>query len=1103
MEQLELLTSTAITGLYASESTVIAAVWDSTDKIGGNRIVVVVDPEDAIAESSETNNTAIKDVYVGRQAGLSMSTTLDSSQYGSNQTANVSITLRNSGPRADATLEAWIEDTNGYSVATFGSISVSMDYGSTSTKNLSWNTGATLAGGYVVRTVLKDAGGAISENTTSFAIAPDAVFDIGLSTDKTSYGPYEDVELTATLGNRGINYIAPSLDATITISNAGGAAINIESRTLSDLLPASTVTLSSLWNTRLAAPGDYSVTVSVSSDGTTVATKQATFRINSVVLLTGAISVSPAVISRGDTMDISYTLANAGNADMTGYTLRLSVMDQETQTVMQYEDRALDLAANTTLSGTLEMGASGYELKTYTVVLQALSPSSTDTLASASVEVKDLAGPVIMIASPLSNASYTCAMDLSVFVSDEASGVDGVYYQLDDGPWNLLPVADQSQGRYFATWSPSYTDNGAHTVSFKAFDKAGNSKKSSVTLMVRLDSAAPTGSVIINNGSGYASDTAVMLSLSCLDAESGCFLMRVSNDGVSWSASEIYATEKEWTLTSGDGPKTVQVKYADAAGHESVGIGADIVLDTAPPALVISTLPDGSYTNSATLNIAGTVLDPTSTPSLTVNSNSVPLNADGSFSQVVTLATGTNAITTEARDLAGNSAVDVRAIVFDPNAPQLMVTAPPDNSVTNVAEVTVIGTVDERSRVDISVKDIVVAGADAPGGLFSWPVTLEYGVNTIVVTATDLAANSSMDKRTVMLDNINPSLAVTNPAQDITTDQPGILLQGTVSDLTALTVTIAMDSATYTPAVTSGAFEQQLTFTSAKTYAASVTAVDAAGNTTTVQRNINYAPATTGLASIKYTGPTFLAQGKDATLSAELSLEAGNATDLPGRTLTFVLNAGSVSQSCSGTTDSHGKASCSISDVKAAPGPAVVTASFSGDGKYQPVSESKNVAVFAYPSSGTFVISNKEASVNNHVTFWGSQWHRENNLGNSKAVLSFKGYADGTDVAEAECDGTWKSSSGSSSHPPKEIPAYMAVLASSTITKSGSTLSGDIKEIVVVKIDPGYDHDPGHSGTGVVVGSLCSQSTHDGGCDHKEDDNDDDDHHEGDNEHDD
>ena len=48
----------------------------------------------------------------------------------------------------------------------------------------------------------------------------------------------------------------------------------------------------------------------------------------------------------------------------------------------------------------------------------------------------------------------------------------------------------------------------------------------------------------------------------------------------------------------------------------------------------------------------------------------------------------------------------------------------------------------------------------------------------------------------------------------------------------------------------------------------------------------------------------------------------------------------------------------------------------------------------------------------------------------------------------------------------------MAVIASSSITKSGSVILGNIPLIVIVQTDPGYDSNPGHAGTGTVVAII-------------------------------
>jgi len=51
------------------------------------------------------------------------------------------------------------------------------------------------------------------------------------------------------------------------------------------------------------------------------------------------------------------------------------------------------------------------------------------------------------------------------------------------------------------------------------------------------------------------------------------------------------------------------------------------------------------------------------------------------------------------------------------------------------------------------------------------------------------------------------------------------------------------------------------------------------------------------------------------------------------------------------------------------------------------------------------------------------------------------------------------------------VPAYMGVIVSSAVAKSGSEMGGSTVEIVVIKTDPGYGDDPGHEGAGTLVAS--------------------------------
>jgi len=225
------------------------------------------------------------------------------------------------------------------------------------------------------------------------------------------------------------------------------------------------------------------------------------------------------------------------------------------------------------------------------------------------------------------------------------------------------------------------------------------------------------------------------------------------------------------------------------------------------------------------------------------------------------------------------------------------------------------------------------------------------------------------------------------------------------------------------------------------------------------------------LTKFTLTSPTVVGNGGSATFSA--TLKEDGLSPVAGRTLTFTLGSGSGSQSCSGTTNGSGTAACAIS-VNQPLGPNTVKASFAGDGFYQPSSDMEAVIVFGFPgggAGGSFVIGDLNAIAGNTVKFWGAQWASLNSLSGGPAPNAFKGFANQTSTPAA-CGGSWTTGPGNSSKPPDSVPSYMAVIASSSIGKSGATISGNIARIVVINTNPGYGANPGHAGTGTVVAVL-------------------------------
>jgi alpha-tubulin suppressor-like RCC1 family protein len=216
--------------------------------------------------------------------------------------------------------------------------------------------------------------------------------------------------------------------------------------------------------------------------------------------------------------------------------------------------------------------------------------------------------------------------------------------------------------------------------------------------------------------------------------------------------------------------------------------------------------------------------------------------------------------------------------------------------------------------------------------------------------------------------------------------------------------------------------------------------------------------------TIVYTGPKMIPSGNHATLSGVLLED--NTTPISGRTLTMTLGDGAGSQSCTGTTDSTGAASCVVAPVNQPLGAGTAMASFAGDDFYQPAGHTESTLAYAFSSTGAFVVGDKSAS--GSVTFWSPQWSKDNTLSAGPAPATFKGFENG--LVTPVCGASWTTTPGDSASAPTVRPSYMPVVVSGTITRSGSTVSGDVLHVVIVKTDPAT---AGNDATGTVVAQLC------------------------------
>jgi hypothetical protein len=212
--------------------------------------------------------------------------------------------------------------------------------------------------------------------------------------------------------------------------------------------------------------------------------------------------------------------------------------------------------------------------------------------------------------------------------------------------------------------------------------------------------------------------------------------------------------------------------------------------------------------------------------------------------------------------------------------------------------------------------------------------------------------------------------------------------------------------------------------------------------------------------------------GDEHCVKARVEDQFGNPT--PDITVVFSVS-GANTASGSATTGAAGTAVFCYTGTNTGPDVIVVFADTDNDGVQDADEPGDEVDKlwFAFADGGVFVIGDLTPHGNGMtVNWWGSQWHKNNTLSGGSAPASFKGFENSN--PSPACGTKWATDPGNSSNPPPTVPEYMAVVVSSKITKSGSTISGDVKEIVIVKNNPGYDDNPGHHGNGVVVATLCT-----------------------------
>lgn len=218
--------------------------------------------------------------------------------------------------------------------------------------------------------------------------------------------------------------------------------------------------------------------------------------------------------------------------------------------------------------------------------------------------------------------------------------------------------------------------------------------------------------------------------------------------------------------------------------------------------------------------------------SVIVNGVAATVQPTGSWSAPdVNLPEGKTEITARAQSPEGRSAVARLSLTVDTIPPSLIISEPMDMAQVRFPFIRVVGQVGE---VDAKVYVNGLQTTVQPNGSFVREnVPLATGLNTIQIEARDLAGNSTLVTRRVILDNIAPVINITSPKDGAATSTRTITVRGTVDDLQAQ-VSVNNISATLDG---KGGWEARVTLIEGLN-TLTARALDPAGNQGTAQINV-------------------------------------------------------------------------------------------------------------------------------------------------------------------------------------------------------------------------------------------------------------------------
>jgi len=361
--------------------------------------------------------------------------------------------------------------------------------------------------------------------------------------------------------------------------------------------------------------------------------------------------------------------------------------------------------------------------------------------------VRDITAPSITIVSPIDRLLTNKTPLTFIGNVSETSGVTTV---------NGLEVAVRPDGSFTAEVDISEGDN---SVLIECRDAVWNT--ATLLRTVTLDSAAPE-LIVTEPSTDFTTNASVVVIKGLTEL----------NASMTMNGQFIRVNETEWTATVGlvEGENLFVFVAKDKAGNNRTAT-VRVVRDTTPPPLVIVSPKDNSVTNSSNIEVRGIA---EAGALVKVNGVLAVLVGAEFKAQVKIDKQGRNSVRVEAWDTLNNRAEMSIIVNLDTVPPELKMSSPQNNLLTNAKSVEIRGRTEKGAQLTINERPVL----PDLNGVFAVSMGLsDEGPNTFDVVARDPAGNVAQYILTVIRDT-ELVHSVTTPTEGTKVSSATVLVIG-------------------------------------------------------------------------------------------------------------------------------------------------------------------------------------------------------------------------------------------------------------------------------------------------------------------------------------